>query len=141
MDRLLIVAIVLAAAAGLWWFLRARRGAGGASGVARRPARKRNGRVTDPASEPGVPATAVWLLAPGQGACNAARELGQQRLSTSDTQALPLPGCRNRKCNCGYRMLTDRRRGERRSGRSRREAIRLEDSNDRRGGGGNSTPR
>ena len=63
---------------------------------------------------------AAVSIVPGQGACDAARAMGDGRLLESEVPALPLPACDVSECNCHYRHFRDRRQEDRR-GRARRE--------------------
>jgi hypothetical protein len=48
------------------------------------------------------------------GACAPARALEKQRFLTNRSPTLPLPGCTNKRCDCTFAKLSDRRGGERR---------------------------
>ena len=48
------------------------------------------------------------------GACAPARALEKQRFLTNRSPALPLPGCTNKRCDCTFAKLADRRGEERR---------------------------
>jgi hypothetical protein len=43
------------------------------------------------------------------GACAAAKALGGQRFLANQAPALPLVGCTNKRCDCSFAKLTDRR--------------------------------
>ena len=63
---------------------------------------------------------AAVSIVPGQGACDAARSMGEGRILESEVPVLPLPACDVSECNCHYRHFRDRRQEDRR-GRARRE--------------------
>jgi hypothetical protein len=60
--------------------------------------------------------------------CEFAKSLHGRRMETADTIALPLPGCNAMTCDCHYVPVRDNRRGVRRKGEERREALRFDPS-------------
>ncbi len=64
-------------------------------------------------------------------ACDFARHQAGTACESANAPALPLPGCTRVNCQCHYERVLDRRRGERRSGEERRDAIRFPDSDRR----------
>lgn len=91
------VAIALLAAAVFW--RRARRA------VPKQPSSR--------AARPGDRFSAVAIRT-RSGACEAARALDGQRFLTNRSPALPLAGCTNKRCDCSFSKLSDRRGEERR---------------------------
>lgn len=53
---------------------------------------------------------AVKLRLPEQGACEQALELSNRTFDLYRAPQLPLPGCTNKRCRCGYAGLRERRR-------------------------------
>lgn len=99
------------------------------SAVAPRPAAQAPGR-TEPAGRIQLPAKGPAGLnrkqarkfhgvsvKPGRQACKAAQDLVGQRFLPDEAPAMPLPGCDQAKCHCGYGHHGDRRdKEDRRSG-------------------------
>lgn len=118
----IVLSLVLALAAGLAaYFLHARR------------------RSRAKAAAKAAPGPRYWgkqLVVPDPArACQAAKVLNGQIFAFHRVPPLPLKGCTNAECKCGFEPVQDRRSGkERRSGVERREQIRFEDRKDRRGG-------
>ena len=54
-------------------------------------------------------------LVPGPNACDAIKELTNQKYLSDDAPFLPLEGCNQARCRCIYSHLNDRREGDRRS--------------------------
>lgn len=63
-------------------------------------------------------------IRPGPNACAPARQQAGHRIPTSEMPRLPLPGCRAQVCRCRFEEVYERRRGERRKQRDRRQTIR-----------------
>jgi hypothetical protein len=53
---------------------------------------------------------AVTLRLPAEGACESARAARKQMFDLYRAPSLPLPGCSNARCACGYSGLKERRR-------------------------------
>jgi hypothetical protein len=53
---------------------------------------------------------AVTLRLPAEGACEAAQAIRKQVFDLYRAPSLPLPGCANARCVCGYSGLKERRR-------------------------------
>jgi hypothetical protein len=67
-------------------------------------------------------------LRPGPGACAPARQQAGHRIPTSEMPRLPLPGCRVQVCRCRFEEVYERRSGERRKQRDRRQTIRYDEA-------------
>lgn len=69
-------------------------------------------------------------------ACEAVRKLESQRYRKEVAPDLPLKQCdKPNTCSCRYKMVANRRIGERRSGDDQRESIRFEENPRRKGRG------
>jgi hypothetical protein len=78
---------------------------------------------------------AYWGVAIRDNNCDAARPYLGKKFTFDRVPALPLPGCKSRRCQCRYQGLVERRRSQRRSGTDQRRTVRLDASHpDRRSG-------
>jgi hypothetical protein len=100
----------------------------------RGPARRRNNRQRK-ALEKLRMGSAYWGVTLRGKQCDALRPYLGKKFPLDRAPALPLPGCKARRCQCRYQGLVERRRAQRRSGTDQRRTVRLDANHpDRRSG-------
>ncbi|HKX88116.1 MAG TPA: hypothetical protein VJM13_02820 [Sphingopyxis sp.] len=88
-------------------------------------------RITSP-RRAGRPDVNVWILRACPQCDLTHSLLNGHRYLTAEAPTLPGMGCQLSSCECRYEPVRDTRRGERREGEDRRDAIRFESKRDRR---------
>jgi hypothetical protein len=129
MSILLIAAMAVLAMSALWLGRRRRVGAV-LAGSPRAPRLPLPRRVTNPRLL-GDEAPAIWVLRACP-QCELTYRFNGRLFAAEDAIPLPMPGCLLTRCQCRYEPAGDRRRGDRREGADRRDALRFEARADRR---------